>query len=397
MASCRRVVLIDDDEHICELITATGRTLGIECVACTNADAFYNEVSQETGLILLDLHMPQTDGVEVLRGLAARQSRVRIVLMSGADDRVFATTEALAKSLNLNVVGRLQKPFRVAELQSVLTISLRQPVASSTLSSPRVHAIPDEDFAAALTAKQLVVNYQPQVSLSNGKIAGVEALVRWAHPVHGLVFPESFISRFEGLGLIDQLGAIVFEQALNDLTALRVAAGSSIGISLNISVHSLLDLKLPDQLESIAKKCGIDVKSVTIEVPESALARTITRVKEVLEQLQRKGFSLSIDNFGANSGMMRNLKLIPAAEVKIDRAIVEMMVADQAERALVQRGIEGGHALGMRVVAEGIETEEQKEIILAQGCDVAQGYLFSRPLPLDQMLLWLHQTRQSAP
>ena len=396
MASCNRVVLIDDDEDICELISATARTFGIPCTACSSADVFFDELDQETGLVLVDLHMPRVDGIEVLRGLSARRSQVGIVLMSGADERVFTSTEALAKSLGLTILGRLQKPFRVAELESVLTVALRRAASNAKGKPARGHAIPDEDFAAALNMRQLVVHYHPQVSLSNGDVVGMEALVRWDHPKHGLIFPQSFIDRFESLGLIDRLGWAVVEQALHDLTALRLVGGAGIGISLNVSVHSLLDPDFTDRLELLARERSVDVHAITLEVTESGLLRAIPSVRDGLARLRRKGFPVSIDNVGGAYATMSHLKLVPATELKIDRTIIDLMVQNSAERTRVERTIDTGHALGMRIVAEGIETEEQKAIVQAQGCEIAQGYLFSRPLPLDQMLAWLVRRRESA-
>ena len=218
---------------------------------------------------------------------------------------------------------------------------------------------------------------------------GVEALVRWQHPELGLVFPDSFIGHAESFGLIDQLGWLVVNRGLAELPERALADGSFPTLSLNVSAHSLTDLKFPDTFVALTEKYGVPPERIILEITESGLIQNLASSLDILMRLRLKGIQLSIDDFGTGYAMMQQLRNVPATELKIDKSFVQEMYVNDGARVVVQKTIEIGHELGMKVIAEGVETAEQLEFLRAGHCDLAQGYFFSRPLPVDDLLPWL--------
>jgi EAL domain-containing protein (putative c-di-GMP-specific phosphodiesterase class I) len=392
MAAKQVILVIDDDGEVGELVCAVAQGMGYECTATTDATTFLEKLVADTTLILLDLMMPEMDGIELLRLLGKRKCKAGIVLISAVGRRVVESAQQLAQVLGLSVVGQLQKPFRLAELEEVL---LRLPVLEAPPAVLPIHqfAIQRAELQSAIEHNQFVVYYQPQVDIATGRVSGVEALVRWQHPKRGLIFPESFIGRMEKFGLIDELGWIVANCGMSDVGQFADGDGKALTLSLNASVNSLRDLDFPDILVSIAEKHGVSPEDVTIEITETGLIIEPSRTLDILTRLRMKQVKLSIDDFGTGYAMMQQFKNIPATELKIDKSFVQEMMGNDRDRIMVQKTIEMGHELGMRVIAEGVETQEQLDILRSSGCDIAQGYLFSRPIPAGEMVNWLHSFR----
>jgi EAL domain-containing protein (putative c-di-GMP-specific phosphodiesterase class I) len=242
---------------------------------------------------------------------------------------------------------------------------------------------------AAIERNEFVLHYQPQIDLASGTVMGVEALVRWQHPERGLIFPDDFIGRAEELGLIDDLGWLVMDRALDEVKQFANKNQVVPRLALNASVQSLLDLKFPDRFTSLLRKHDIPVDGVILEITESGLINELSHTLDVLTRLRMKSVHLSIDDFGTGYAMMQQLVNIPATELKIDRNFVKNMHVNSSDRIMAEKSIEIGHELGMKVIAEGVETEQQLELLRRVGCDSAQGYLYSRPLPPNELVRWL--------
>lgn len=388
MASADRILVVDDDDAVCGIVAALAKTMGFDCVTTHDASVFPGLVTTNTSLILLDLMMPGMDGIEVLRLLGEHQIRARILLMSGMDRRILETAEKLAQSLGLNIIGHLQKPVPLDQLKAILEAlaSTEQP---EILVEPPPLALTDDDLRQAIARNEFVNYYQPQIRLDTGGLTGFEALARWQHPELGLIPPGNFIERIEGLGLIDELCWGTAKLALNDVRQFNEAAGFDLRISINASMHSLQNLGFPDQLVNLAAETGVPVRSIAIEVTESGLAKQLSRTLDVLTRLRMKGFDLSIDDFGTGYAMILQLQNVPATELKIDRSIVEHIHTSESERVMAEKVIEMGHALGMEVIAEGVALREQYDLLRRMGCEGAQGFLISRPLPPAAVTRWL--------
>jgi EAL domain-containing protein (putative c-di-GMP-specific phosphodiesterase class I)/CheY-like chemotaxis protein len=392
MTEKQRILVVDDEIDVGEFVSAAAQAMGFDCTATTDAKTFLDNLTPDTTLILLDLVMPEMDGVELLRMLSGQKCKAGIILMSGVGKRVMETAEQLAQVQGLSIVGRLQKPFRLAELEEVLARHAEP--ATSSIGQPGAQFIThNEQLRRAVERNEFVVHYQPLIDIATGRVSGVEALARWQHPERGLIFPDNFIGRMEELGLIDQLGWIVANLGMSEVGQFADGDGRALMLSVNASVYSLHDLKFPDILLSIAEKHGISPANLTIEITETGLIKELARTLDILTRLRIKQVKLSIDDFGTGYAMMQQLKTIPATELKIDRSFVQEMSGNDRDRIMVQKTIEMGHELGMQVLGEGVETQEQLDILRLYGCDSVQGYFFSRPLPAAKMVSWLKTYR----
>jgi EAL domain-containing protein (putative c-di-GMP-specific phosphodiesterase class I)/ActR/RegA family two-component response regulator len=392
MKPIQRILVIDDEADVGDFVSAAAQAMGFDCTVTTDAETFLEALTPDTTFILLDLIMPGLDGIELLRLLGQQKCAAGIILMSGVGKRVLETAGQLAQVLGLSIAGHLQKPFRLAELEALLA-KVARPVASPTVQLSAQPVTPNEELRNAIDRNEFVLHYQPQIDIETGRMIGVEALARWQHPNHGLIFPDNFIGRAEELGLIDELGWLVMERGMSEVGQFTNGDGKSLMLSLNASVHSLHDLKFPDILLSIAARHRVSPENITIEITESGLIKELSRTLDILTRLRMKQVKLSIDDFGTGYAMMQQLQNIPATELKIDRSLVQDLSGNGRDRIMVQKTIEMGHELGMRVIAEGVETEEQLDILRSKGCDCAQGNFFSPPLPPAQFLSWLHSYR----
>ncbi len=388
MANANRILVIDDDDVVCGIVAALARTMGFECATTRDPARFVDLITPDTSFILLDLMMPGMDGIEVLRLLGQLRTTARILLMSGMDKRVLETAEKLAHSLGLPVIGHLQKPVPLEELRDMLEAlaTMGEPEA---LVEPVPLALPDVELRQAIEREEFVNFYQPQINLATGQVTGFEALARWRHPQFGLIPPESFIARIESLGLIDRLCWSTAELALKDMRDFGLLESELPRLSVNASMHSLHDLSFPDSFVKMAARYGFPTERIAIEVTESGLARQLSRTLDVLTRLRMKGFKLSIDDFGTGYAMMRQIQNVPATEIKIDKSLVERMHGNDSERVMVEKVIELGHELKMEVMAEGVATQEQFDVLRQKGCDGAQGFLISRPLPGEDLPAWV--------
>jgi EAL domain-containing protein (putative c-di-GMP-specific phosphodiesterase class I) len=198
----------------------------------------------------------------------------------------------------------------------------------------------------------------------------------------------------EEFGLIDELGWIVANIAMNDVGYFSNSDDEEgFMLSLNASVNSLRDLNFPDILVKIAEKHAVSPQYLTIEITETGLIRELSRTLDILIRLRMKRVRLSIDDFGIGYAMMQQIKNIPATGLKIDKSFIQEMIVNNRDRVMVQKTIEMAHDLDMQVVAEGVETQEQMESLHSNGCDIVQGYLFSRPLAAREMVSWLKSYR----
>ena len=391
MSSTDRIVLIDDDRVVGEIVSGLANSMGLQCSVTRTPDEFFRHIGPETGVIILDLVMPEMDGIEILRLLGERNCKARIILMSGINIRVIETAKKLAQSLGLTVIGHLQKPFPIPQLQQMLTANFA-PDKPAPAEKEQQLEIPDADLYRALERKEFVVYYQPQINIATGVVTGVEALSRWNHPELGLVFPDNFISRIETLGLMDNFCWATAERALDEVKQFSIVNGHLPRLAINVSVSSRRDLKFPDIFMNLARKYDFPAERIVLEITESGLME-FSLALDVLTRLRMRNFQLSIDDFGTGYSMMKQLQNVPAIELKIDRTFVMHMHSNHADLVMVEKIIEMGHELEMEVIAEGVETEEQLKMLRDRGCDGVQGYLFSRALPPAELLQWLQTYR----
>jgi diguanylate cyclase (GGDEF)-like protein len=244
-----------------------------------------------------------------------------------------------------------------------------------------------ERLRRGIEADELVLRYQPQVSLTSGRVVGVEALVRWERPEAGLLPPAAFLPTAEGGGLMRLLTLRVLEGALRRCAAWR-AEGRAVRVSVNLSVTNLLDAEFPDQVGLLIDACGVPGDAVVLELTEDLFLADPTRGAEVIAGLARRGVRIAIDDYGtgfSSLGYLRDLRDIGG--LKLDRSFVSRIEDDPRTRAIVGSTIALSHSLGLEVVAEGVETEAVRDRLPELGCTLAQGFLFSRPVPAEEVPL----------
>jgi len=244
------------------------------------------------------------------------------------------------------------------------------------------------DLRRALERGELVLHYQPKISLSTGDVVSAEALVRWQHPDRGLIFPDAFIPLAEHTGLIGPLTRYVLDAALTQ-ARVWVDAGRPLPISVNLSARNLLDENLPAQVANLLAAHDVPAELLELEVTESALMTEPARAQRLLEQLSALGLRISIDDFGAGYTSLCQLKTLPVTVLKIDKSFVMTMTEDCSNSLIVHSVVDLGHNLGLTIVAEGVESEQALLALREFGCDVAQGYHLSRPIPTADLDTWL--------
>jgi EAL domain-containing protein (putative c-di-GMP-specific phosphodiesterase class I)/ActR/RegA family two-component response regulator len=391
----QEIVVIDDDLDVSNLVKDVAEARGIACTTTADAASFMGALTPETTLIFLDLIIPGVDGVEILRQLAGKHCSAGIVLMSGIGKRVIESASTLGQSLGLDIVGNLAKPFRIAELETLLDGQI-QHSPPLILKPGKDIEFEEAELSWAVTRDEFVLHYQPQIEIATGDIVGLEGLVRWEHPKHGLIFPDNFIENVEDLGLIDPLTFLVVRHGLSEIGLFTPMFPHQLTLSLNVSPTSLLDIDFTNRFIAVVNSHHFRPEDIILEITESGLIRELSRTLDVLTRLRMKGVQLSIDDFGIGYSMMQQIRNVPATEIKIDKSITQA-IQIEADRVIIQKTIELGHELGMKVVAEGVETYEQLDFLASQGCDIAQGYLFSKPLPSMRLMEWLVNYRPHAP
>lgn len=261
--------------------------------------------------------------------------------------------------------------------------------AEVSLEDAEMHSLSAE-LRTAIDEDQLVLYLQPLIDIQADQVHGVEALVRWQHPRRGMIMPGDFIPRAERSGMMRDLSNWVLRRALRYIAALR-SEGWMIGISVNLSARSLLDPDFPDVLAGLLAAYEVPSKVLTVEITEDTLMSDQRRAMDVVTRVANMGVHISIDDFGTGYSQLTYLKQLPASEIKIDRSFVTDMLTSATDTAIVHTTITLGHALGLRVVAEGIEQEDQSDYLRGLGADIMQGYYYGRPMPIDKLREWLSQ------
>jgi len=381
------VYLLDDEPELLELLGDAVELTGLVSKRFTRANRFFEEVSEfsSQSILVLDLNMPEMDGIEVMRRLAVMDVSPSLILMSGHDISVLHSAEKLGYAHNLDIIATLSKPISLEQFQQLLReheSAFRNKAKTGTSDAKRALSV--DELKWAIQTDQLVLHYQPQFEVASKMLVGVEALVRWQHPELGLIYPDRFISIAESSGLIGDLTHWVIDRAVRQGQQWQLE-GARVAISVNISGGDITSLTLPEQLAALLENNRLDATLLTLEVTESALMGELVTSLDTLTRLRLKGFALSIDDFGTGYSSLSQLHRVPFTEMKIDQSFVSKMGEDKEACAIVRTCIILGHELDMKVVAEGVETEEQFQRLKSMGCDIAQGYLFSRPVPANEI------------
>jgi EAL domain-containing protein (putative c-di-GMP-specific phosphodiesterase class I) len=387
-------LLVDDDAFVRKVVARQLRALGVEHVVQAADGHAAQRLLRSSGpfrLIMIDLMMPGCDGVELLREIAVCQPGAALALLSSAEPRVLRTARQLAQARNLRVAGSFPKPISLQSLRALVQSLDLAPAPARVLEveAPLTAA----ELGAALAQGELGVHVQPEIDLRNGTIHGVEVLARWHSPARGgFVRPDRFVALAEASGLIRELTEQVLRLALEAGRHWR-SLGLDLHLAVNLSPRCLDDLRLPEHILGLADELSFDPRRLLLEVTESGFAGGSTPALDILTRLRLNGIELAIDDFGTGYSSLQQLQRIPFSQLKVDRSFVSRAVEDPDARHIDEANIRLAHGLGLRAVAEGIETPEQLALLRTLGCDLGQGYLLARPMPVHEFPGWARSFR----
>ena len=301
-------------------------------------------------------------------------------------------------NLELEVEASVGIALYPAHGQDVDTLLRHADVAmyrSKEVHVPALYDAEDDDYSPARLAligqlrqaiaqRELVVHYQPQHDLESGRMVGVEALVRWQHPELGLLPPDQFIPVAERTGLIRPLTRYVLDSALGQIKAWQ-AKGLRLNVAVNVTGRDLLDLRFPVEVAGLLRKWEIAAERLELEITENTVLTDPARAYTVLSRLYELGVTVAIDDFGTGNSSLGYLMRLPIGVIKVDRSFVTRMSESDEDALIVRSTVDLGHNLGLKVVAEGVETDEVRALLRELGCDMAQGYHLGRPVPASKI------------
>jgi EAL domain-containing protein (putative c-di-GMP-specific phosphodiesterase class I) len=378
-----RVLVIDDEEDICEIIAEMAERRGLEVKTLSNtAKTAETLAGFPPDFIMLDLMMPGIDGVELLRMLAEHAKGAKLCLMSGSDTRVLNSARRLGSAHGLDVIAALEKPLDMQVLAKLL-----EQVAGGVATTP----VP-VDLAAAIASGQFTLHYQPVIEMATRRVKGVEALARWTHPHRGTLLPDAFLEQVVNDGLMQAFTDVVVQEATAQAARWN-NAGEELTVSMNVTASTLLDLSLPDRISDLCRQHALPPERLILEVTESEAMRDVTRTMDVLLRMRLRNIGVSIDDFGTGHSSLRELQRMPFSEMKIDKGFVVDMMGNSDCAVIVKSIIDLGHNLGLKVIAEGVETAQVWRALSEKSCDFAQGFLVAKAMPATDFDAWLKTWR----
>jgi EAL domain-containing protein (putative c-di-GMP-specific phosphodiesterase class I)/CheY-like chemotaxis protein len=338
-------------------------------------------------VVVTDLKMGGMDGIEFMRRAAKWPVR-GFILISALAPELLECAANVARGYGVTILGTLPKPFTPAQLRQLLGRLIGPPSPGpAPRQAPAPAAWSRRELAAALDAGQFVPFFQPKLDFASARPAGAEILTRWQHPQLGILAPAHFIEPMENMGLIGRLTETIFRQALAGAGQAHTPDGG-MALALNISPRTLQNVGLPERILALVREYGVAPERITIEMTETAIVRHPRAVLATVTRLRMHGFKISIDDFGTGYASLLQLSDIPFTELKIDRAFVSGMPGCRKTRSILESILLLARKLRLHTVAEGIETQDESDILKSLGCRSGQGYLFARPMSFAELARW---------
>jgi EAL domain-containing protein (putative c-di-GMP-specific phosphodiesterase class I)/AmiR/NasT family two-component response regulator len=397
----KKILVIEDEQIIRENILKLLKAEGFDVTGAENgAQGLNAAVSNLPDVIICDVMMPELDGYGVLMALRSNPvtATLPFVFLTGKAER-----SEMRQGMELGADDYLTKPFTKAELVGAISSRLKKQEAVAeqynTLRGQSCALIQDAadkleqiktSLCDALEREEFQVYYQPQVNVQTGKIMSAEALIRWLHPEKGLISPAQFIPSAEATGFIVQLGEWVLQTACRQMQVWQNAGFSGLRVAVNLSARQFHQPDLSSRVAQILAEIGLEPSSLELELTESLMVEDAPSAIATLQQLKSLGVSISIDDFGTGYSSLSYLAQYPFDTLKIDRCFISNITHGCTNAAIVKAIIEMAHSLCLEVIAEGVETEAEKDFLGRYKCDTMQGYLFSPPLPagdFEQLLV----------
>lgn len=397
------ILVVDDDPLLRKILARMLKDLGQHKVLIA-IDGFaamdlVTKHGNDIGFILSDLKMPGMDGVEFFRHLAELETQIPLAIMTGTDSRLVESIVELTIRRGLNYKGTLTKPVSQYALASLLQTQIMVTTVSEKATVTNISRTAVSEITVAMLGKAIIRDeiecyLQPQIDAKTLDVIGFEALARWHHPELGLIMPDRFITVAENNFLIDELTFQIFRKGLESFRKIKSKLDYAT-ISFNLSSNSLNNTELPEILSDLLYENKIQFSEVVIEITESKLSLDFVNSLDVMTRLSLKGFNLSIDDFGTGFSSLEQLQKFPFTELKIDRVFTQNLDISPTSQLLVDSSVRLAQKMGLKVVAEGVETEQQISQLRSMGCDILQGFYFSKALDSKQIEIWLNNRKNT--
>lgn len=385
------LLIVEDDDFQRQMVMTMVRGLGVESITEANngrmaLDIIRSDDGLSFDIALCDLNMPEMDGMEFLRHLSIESHDIAIIITSALDGKLLASVGRMTKMYGIRLLGSIEKPILPDRLHELL---IKHEYVDRKWTPPEdAKSYSLDEILNGLEQDQFEPHFQPKVSLASGAVVGAEALARWRHPKDGIVAPYAFIPLLEAHHGINALTFQILRKAAAASRTLQ-AHGHDFSLSVNLSLVSLDDPDLADQITRIVRDQGIEPEHIVLEITESAAITDVLHALENLARLCMNGFSLSIDDYGTGYSSLQQLTRVAFSELKIDQSFVKDLSENESSRIVVESCIDMAHKLNVRIVAEGVETQEDWDMLKQVGCDVAQGYLIAKPMNLTDLVAFL--------
>jgi EAL domain-containing protein (putative c-di-GMP-specific phosphodiesterase class I)/ActR/RegA family two-component response regulator len=388
-AQCR-VLIVDDHAVQRSILAHMFATLPVletvEAGSGAEALQILTDTQDSFDLVVADLDMPDIDGMELARRIAARKAPPPVALISALDERILDSLNALSSFEPGTLLTVIPKPASLESLRRIVLLLRHQNELPACKRSQVCYSV--AQITEGLAAGQFEAFFEPQISLRSGEVAGFEALARWRHPRDGIVAPGAFLSVIEAGPQMKQLTRSVLLDALEKFSDWQ-QQGFAGTISVNLSPYDLQDVTLSGYLVKTVQAFAIDPKLVKFELTESAATNSTAPAIENLTRLRMRGFNLSIDDFGTGYSSLQQLFRVPLTDLKIDKSFTTNMMNERILRAAIESILQLAQRLDLRTCGEGIETVDVASQLRWLGCDYGQGYLFTRPLAAEGVQPWM--------
>lgn len=387
------ILLVDDDPFVVNIAVKVLNRLGYENIETAENGKTALEMLLDNNdrhdIIILDLNMPEMDGVEFMGHANNSGFDGGIILLSGEDRRMLETALSLAKTHNLNVLGALTKPINLGVLKNMLNKfeTVSKEVRQYSPQNPITEEELKDGIKGSANNEPLLV-FQPKISIRTGEIVSVETLARWRHAERGILGADTFIPLAEKTGLIDELSHKIYRKAIIQSSEWAMQ-GRKLTTAINFSVNSFSKREFTEFLVDIAKQYGVSFEKIILEITETQAMTIAVDCLEALIGMRLKRFGLSIDDFGTGNSSMAQLKDIPFTELKVDRAFVNGAANNASSLAILETSIHLARKLGMKIVAEGAETREDWDLVEQLGCDYVQGYYCAKPMGNEELIKFM--------
>jgi EAL domain-containing protein (putative c-di-GMP-specific phosphodiesterase class I)/CheY-like chemotaxis protein len=388
----RSALILDDDPCVGLVLSKMLSTLGVGNRHFVDPLAFLAEArAASPDLILLDLALGQSDAIDLIRKLEALKYRGRVLLVSGKDITILNEAERIGRAHGLWMLPPMQKPVRLADVQSRLDARTRPPAHHGRAGDKAAarHAAPQADLGEALREQWTEVWYQPKIDLKSLRVRGAEALVRVRHPVRGIVAPVDFLPPASD-PLYKPLTAFVMRRAMSDWLTFA-ERGFLLKLAVNVPASVLNAADFVDVLRRMIPETP-GFPGLVLEITEDEIIRDPEWLREIATQVRLYNAAISIDDFGSAYASLSRLKDLPFSELKLDRSFVTGCADDPLKRSLCQTVVDLGHRCGASVCAEGVEEESDLRSLMSQSFDTVQGFFFAKPMPAADFITFMAQT-----